>query len=88
MRGYGALAIKLKRLKNKCAVLLTVLGISFVGIGIGVFVYKQIYTYDKYGFSVYDLSRDYQNTEEFKTFMEKRLAAMLSMGVDGRCISV
>lgn len=82
------MAIKLKRLKNKCAVLLTVLGISFVGIGIGVFVYKQIYMSDKYGFSVYDLSRDYQNTEEFKTFMEKRLAAMLSMGVDGRCISV
>lgn len=82
------MAIKLRRLKNKCVVILTVLGVMCAGIGIGLSVYMQIYMSEKFGFSVYDFSHSYQETDDFKTFMEKRLAALLSMGVEGRRISV
>ncbi|MCI8307115.1 MAG: HAMP domain-containing histidine kinase [Lachnospiraceae bacterium] len=82
------MATKLRRLKNKLAILLTVLGVICVGVGIGLSVHMQLYMSDKYGFDVLDFDYNYQDTIEFKTFMEKRLATLLSMGVNGRCFSI
>lgn len=82
------MAIKLKNLRNKLALLLLVSGLTCILGGVGLFAYMRIYMNWEYGVDIGNDIPHYQETTKFKEFMEKRLATFLSMAMYGNSISI